>query len=75
MWKMAIVSRQQHDGSWPSVGMNDRIAIGPYKTIATIIKQANAWGKGKPLRLEIYHSTFVRGQPDEVRYLNCKGAK
>jgi hypothetical protein len=56
----AIVTKQNADGTFDEVGMNNRTIIGPYKRLSTILKHADEWaGPNKTIRVELYRNTSL----------------
>lgn len=50
-----IVTRQNDDGSYDEVGMNNRCIISGYKTFRNAFKYGiNPFGNGKRVRVEVY---------------------
>lgn len=53
-----IVTRQNADGTFDEVGMNNRMLISDYKTYRNAYKYAiNPFGRGKLCRVEVYGSS------------------
>jgi len=65
----AIVTKQNADGSYDEVGMNNRTIIGPYKRYGTINKYARLYANGKMYRVELY-ADRIDGKPFDV-YVGC----
>jgi len=63
-----IVTKQNNDGSYDSVGMNNRCIISGYKTYKNAFKFGiNPFGCGKTCKVEVYYNT-VQSNPTEVFY-------
>ena len=50
----AIVTFRNKDGSYDSVGMNNRILVGPYSRKSTIQARAREWAHGRAHRIEYF---------------------
>lgn len=61
-----LITRQNKDGTFDSVGMNNRALISGYKTYRNAFKFAiNPFGRGALVRVEVYRGS-VYGEPSEV---------
>ena len=72
-----VVTRQNSDGSYDSVGMNNRCIISGYKTYRNAFKYGiNVFGRGKTCKVERYMTPY--GEPAETfytqTYTNTRGA-
>jgi hypothetical protein len=55
----AILTRQNVDGSYDTVGMNNRTIVGPYKLLRTVNQRAREFG-GRRVQIELFdHSVYV----------------
>lgn len=50
----AIVTLQNEDGTYDSVGMNNRTVFGPYSRKTTIQVRARAWARDRAHRIEYF---------------------
>lgn len=64
----AIVTRQNPDGSFDEVGMNNRTVFGPYRAQRTIEKLAAEFAGRRGYRVELYRTDSIYGEPDDVRF-------
>ena len=62
----AIVTRQNNDGTFDSVGMNNRIVLGPYKNLQTIKILAFQFAGSRAYRIELYNTDNLFGEPHRV---------
>lgn len=69
----AIVTRQNTDGSFDQVGMNNRALFGPYRAQRTIEKLAAEFAGARGYRVELYKCDQVYGEPDGVRFYKPSG--
>lgn len=74
-----IITRQNNDGSFDTVGMSNRCIVSGYKTYKNAFKFAiNPFGKGKRVKVETYPSGNVYGEPSQVfqtlTFANTRGA-
>lgn len=61
-----IVTRQNKDGTFDSVGMSNRTLISGYKTYKNAFKYGiNVFGRGRPVRVEVYGDNIF-GSPLET---------
>lgn len=57
----AIITKQRLDGTFDSVGMNNRALISHLTTERGVIKWAAGYAGGKPHRIELF--TNIYGEP------------
>lgn len=61
-----LCTRQNADGSYDEVGMNNRCIISGYKTYKNAFKYGiNVFGRGRPVRVEVYGDN-IYGSPLET---------
>jgi len=65
----AIVTRQNPDGTYDEVGMNNRIVVGPFKRERTVFLRAFTWARGRSHRVETFAGDSILGSPNTVRYV------
>lgn len=64
-----ILTRQNNDGSYDEVGMNNRCIIRGYKTYRNAFKFGiNPFGRGRTVRVEQYAGENVQCEPSIVFY-------
>jgi hypothetical protein len=64
-----IVTKQNPNGTYDEVGMNNRALFSQYKTISGAIRYgAKPYANGKPCRVEFF--TNVYADPFKVIYIN-----
>jgi hypothetical protein len=62
-----IITRQNSDGSFDEVGMNNRCIVRGYKTYKNAFKYGiNPFGHGKVCRVEEFAGDSVQGDPRQV---------
>lgn len=70
-----IVTKQNNDGSYDSVGMNNRALFSHYKTVKNAVKfGALPYAKGKPCRVEIYPGGLTQ-ECNWVIYFDAQGKR
>ena len=62
----AIVTRQNNDGTFDSVGMDNRIVLGPHKNLQTIKILAFQFAGSRAYRIELYYGDSILGEPARV---------
>lgn len=66
-----IVTRQNADGTYDEVGMNNRAVISGYKTYAGAVRYGiKPFGRGVTVRVEVYPSNLYKA-PVDIFYINC----
>ena len=73
-----IITRQNNDGSFDTVGMNNRCIVDGYKTYKNAFKFAiNPWGRGRVVRVETYPNS-IYDKPSQVfqtlTFVHTRGA-
>ena len=64
-----IVTKQNNDGTYDEVGMNNRALFSQYKTISGAIRYgAKPFARGKPCRIEFFNNIYAC--PFKVIYIN-----
>ena len=62
-----IVTKQNKDGSFDEVGMNNRTIIDGLSTYGrTFRHRINPFGNGKVVRVEVYYGSNIYGKPIET---------
>jgi hypothetical protein len=65
-----ICTRQNSDGSYDNVGMNNRFLTSQYKTTRGFIRYGIPTSYyGNTLRLEIFYGDNVHRDPDKTQYV------
>ena len=70
----AIVTRQNSDGSFDEVGMNNRAVFGPYSSQRTIDRLASEFAGHRGYRIEMYRCDSIYGDPDRVYFYKPRAA-
>lgn len=66
-----ILTRQNNDGTYDEVGMNNRMLISDLKADRAIDRHARAFGRGRKVRLEYFtDSNFYADKPFKIRYVD-----
>ena len=69
-----LVTRENADGSYDEVGMNNRCVVDGYKTFRNAFKYGiNPFGNGKRVKVEVYSNSLL-GDPVGVTILTTTGA-
>ena len=63
-----IVTRQNRDGSFDEVGMNNRALYSDLRTVGGVTRRARKRWPAGALRLEVFRGSFY-GNPSEVRFV------
>lgn len=62
-----LITRQNRDGSFDSVGMDNRTIVSGYKTYRNAFKYGiQPFGNGRVCRVEVYPGNSIYGNPIEV---------
>lgn len=73
-----LVTKQNADGTYDEVGMNNRCIISGYKTYKNAFKYGiNVFGNGKTCRVEVYNGSIHQNPADvfhTVTFSNTRGA-
>lgn len=74
-----LVTRQNTDGSFDEVGMNNRTIVSGYKTYRNAFRFGiNPFGRGRVCRVEVYYGGNIQQNPHDrfhtCTYTNTRGA-
>lgn len=68
----AIVTRQNADGTYDNVGMNNRTLFSQYRTKVGLIHYGvKRFANGKKCRVELFRDNEIYGDPYEVFYVEA----